>query len=163
MYTGKQLFSLFLPKDLNFVLTSKWGKAKTGEANDVVIKDGELISGVIDKAAIGAEEPDSLLHRIAKDYGNDQARRFLNSILAVLKNYITRRGFTYGFNELRLSPEANQKIADTLQEAYDNVTELIKKYKAGTLPLTRGLSPEGSLEFYIVNELSKSRESGPAG
>jgi DNA-directed RNA polymerase subunit A' len=158
MYTGKQLFSLFLPKDLNFVLTSKWGKAKTGEANDVVIKDGELISGVIDKAAIGAEEPDSLLHRIAKDYGNDQARRFLNSILAVLKTYITRRGFTYGFNELRLSPEANQKIADTLQEAYDNVTELIKKYKAGTLPLTRGLSPEGSLEFYIVNELSKSRD-----
>ena len=158
MYTGKQLFSLFLPKDLNFVLTSKWGKAKTGEANDVVIKDGELISGVIDKAAIGAEEPDSLLHRIAKDYGNDQARRFLNSILAVLKNFITRRGFTYGFNELRLSPEANQKIADTLQEAYDNVTELIKKYKAGSLPLTRGLSPEGSLEFYIVNELSKSRD-----
>ncbi|MGA2198743.1 MAG: DNA-directed RNA polymerase subunit A' [Nitrososphaerales archaeon] len=158
MYTGKQLFSLFLPKDLNFVLTSKWGKAKTGEANDVVIKDGELISGVIDKAAIGAEEPDSLLHRIAKDYGNDQARRFLNSILAVLKTYITRRGFTYGFNELRLSPEAVQKIADTLQEAYDNVTELIKKYKAGTLPLTRGLSPEGSLEFYIVNELSKSRD-----
>jgi DNA-directed RNA polymerase subunit A' len=158
MYTGKQLFSLFLPKDLNFVLTSKWGKAKTGEANDVVIRDGELISGVIDKAAIGAEEPDSLLHRIAKDYGNDQARRFLNSILAVLKTYITRRGFTYGFNELRLSPEAVQKISDTLQEAYDNVTELIKKYKAGTLPLTRGLSPEGSLEFYIVNELSKSRD-----
>jgi DNA-directed RNA polymerase subunit A' len=158
MYTGKQLFSLFLPKDLNFVLTSKWGKAKTGEANDVVIKDGELVSGVIDKAAIGAEEPDSLLHRIAKDYGNDEARRFLNSILAVLKTYITRRGFSYGFNELGLSHEAVQKIADTLQEAYDNVTELIKKYKTGTLPTTRGLSPEGSLEFYIVNELSKSRD-----
>jgi DNA-directed RNA polymerase subunit A' len=158
MYTGKQLFSLFLPKDLNFVLTSKWGKARTGEANDVVIKDGELISGVIDKAAIGAEEPDSLLHRIAKDYGNDEARRFLNSILAVLKTYITRRGFSYGFNELTLPPEAVQKIADTLQEAYDNTTELIKKYKTGTLPTTRGLSPEGSLEFYIVNELSKSRD-----
>ncbi len=158
MYTGKQLFSLFLPKDLNFVLTSKWGKAKTGESNDVVIKDGELVSGVIDKAAIGAEEPDSLLHRIAKDYGNDEARRFLNSVLAVLKTYITRRGFSYGFNELVLPSEAVQKITDTLQEAYDNVTELIKKYKAGTLPLTRGLSAEGSLEFYIVNELSKARD-----
>ncbi len=29
LYTGKQLFSLFLPKDMNLVLTSKWGKAKT--------------------------------------------------------------------------------------------------------------------------------------
>ena len=26
-YTGKQLFSLFLPKDLNYVLTSKWAKS----------------------------------------------------------------------------------------------------------------------------------------
>ena len=31
LYTGKQLFSLFLPKDMNLVLTSKWGKAKTGQ------------------------------------------------------------------------------------------------------------------------------------
>ena len=157
-YTGKQLFSLFLPKDMNLVLTSKWGKAKTGQGNDVVIKDGELISGVIDKAAIGAEEPDSLLHRVAKDYGNDEARRFLNSILSVLKAYITRRGFSYGYDELKLSEEAMGKIAETLKEAYDNCTDLIKKYKNGTLPLTRGLSPEGSLEFYIVNELSKARD-----
>ena len=158
LYTGKQLFSLFLPKDMNLVLTSKWGKAKTGQGNDVVIKDGELISGVIDKAAIGAEEPDSLLHRVLKDYGNDEARRFLNSILSVLKEYITRRGFSYGYDELKLSEDAMGKIAETLKEAYDNCNDLIKKYKNGTLPLTRGLSPEGSLEFYIVNELSKARD-----
>ncbi len=157
-YSGKQLFSLFLPKDLNFVLTSKWGKARMGETNDVVIKDGILVSGVIDKAAIGAEEPDSLLHRVAKDYGNDEARRFLNSILAVLKTFITRRGFTYGFNELELPGDARSKISATLAEAYDNVTDLIKKYKGGTLALTRGLSPEDSLEFYIVNELSRARD-----
>src|SRR3989441_1620360 len=91
-YTGKQLFSLFLPKDLNYVLTSKWAKSmKSGETNDVVIKNGELISGVVDKAVIGAEEPDSLLHRIAKDYGNEQARQVLNSILKVLKTFLTRR------------------------------------------------------------------------
>src|SRR5579864_5711184 len=158
LYTGKQLFSLFLPKDMNLVLTSKWGKAKTGQPNDVVIKDGELISGVIDKAAIGAEEPDSLLHRVLKDYGNDEARRFLNSILSVLKEYITRRGFSYGYDELKLSDDAMGKIAETLKEAYDNCSDLIKKYKNATLPLTRGLSPEGSLEFYIVNELSKARD-----
>lgn len=31
IYTGKQLFSLFLPKDFNFVITSKWNKASKGE------------------------------------------------------------------------------------------------------------------------------------
>ena len=99
-YTGKQLFSLFLPKDFNFVITSKWNKASKGEGKDVVIRNGELISGVIDKASIGAEEPDSVLHRIAKDYGNEAAKRFLDSILIVLKTYITHNGFSYGYSDL---------------------------------------------------------------
>ncbi|MDA4124577.1 MAG: DNA-directed RNA polymerase subunit A' [Thaumarchaeota archaeon] len=159
MYTGKQLFSLFLPKGMNYVQTSKWAKAsKSGASNDVVIKDGHLISGVVDKAVIGAEEPDSLLHRIAKDYGNEDARNFLNSILKVLKNFLTRRGFTYGYNELELPDEAKKGIKDTLDEAYTNVFDLIKKYKAGTLQLTRGLSPEDSLEAYVVNELARARD-----
>ncbi|HME19549.1 MAG TPA: DNA-directed RNA polymerase subunit A' [Nitrososphaerales archaeon] len=159
LYTGKQLFSLFLPKKMNYVLTSKWAKSsKTGASNDVVIKDGTLISGVVDKAVIGAEEPDSLLHRIAKDYGNEDARNFLNSILKVLKTYLTRRGFTYGFNELELPDEAKKAIHDTLDEAYKNVADLIKKKNAGQLQLTRGLSPEDSLEAYIVNELSRARD-----
>jgi DNA-directed RNA polymerase subunit A' len=159
MYSGKQLFSLFLPKGMNYVLTSKWAKAqRTGTTNDVVIRDGQLISGVVDKAVIGAEEPDSLLHRIAKDYGNEEARNFLNSILRVLKTFLTRRGFTYGFNELELPTEAKQGITDTLDEAYTNVSDLLKKYKAGTLQLTRGLSPEDSLEAYVVNELARARD-----
>lgn len=159
MYTGKQLFSLFLPEGMNYVLTSKWAKAnRTGTTNDVVIRDGQLISGVVDKAVIGAEEPDSLLHRIAKDYGNEEARNFLNSILKVLKTFLTRRGFTYGFNELELPTEAKKGITDALDEAYANVTDLQKKYKAGTLQLTRGLTPEDTLEAYIVNELAKARD-----
>ena len=42
-------------------LTSKWSKGTGGKAKDVVIKNGELISGVIDKTSIGAEEPESVL------------------------------------------------------------------------------------------------------
>src|SRR5918998_1713964 len=34
-YSGRQLFSLFLPKDFNFIITSKWNKAAKGEGKDV--------------------------------------------------------------------------------------------------------------------------------
>lgn len=158
LYSGRQLFSLFLPKDFNFVITSKWNKAAKGEGRDVVIKNGQLISGVIDKASIGAEEPDSVLHRIAKDYGTDVARKFLDSILIMLKTYITHRGFTYGYSDLWLSPETRQEIADTIQKTYDKVHELIQQYRDGSLPLTRGLSAEEALELYVVNELSRARD-----
>jgi DNA-directed RNA polymerase subunit A' len=158
VYSGKQLFSLFLPKDFNFIITSKWNKSAKREGKDVVIKNGELISGVIDKASIGAEEPDSVLHRITKDYGNDTARRFLDSILVMLKTYITHRGFSYGYSDLWLSDETRKEISDVIQKAYAKVHELIEQYKDGTLPLTRGLAPEEALELYVVNELSRARD-----
>ena len=158
LYTGKQLFSLFLPKDFNFIITSKWNKSIKGEGKDVVIKNGELISGVIDKASIGAEEPDSVLHRIAKDYGNDVAQQFLNSILVMLKTFITHRGFTYGYSDLWLSEDTHKEITEVIKKAYDKIGELIQQYKEGTLPLTRGLSPEEALELYLVNELSRARD-----
>jgi DNA-directed RNA polymerase subunit A' len=158
LYSGKQLFSLFFPSDFNFVVTSKWNKASKGEGKDVVIRNGQLLSGVIDKASIGAEEPDSVLHRIAKDYGNDTARKFLDSILIILKTYLTQRGFSYGYSDLWLSDETRKEISAIIERAYERVDELIKQYKEGTLPLTRGLSPEEALELYVVNELSRARD-----
>jgi DNA-directed RNA polymerase subunit A' len=157
-FTGKQLFSLFLPKDFNFIVTSKWNKASKGEGKDVVIKNGELISGVIDKASIGAEEPDSVLHRIAKDYGNNEAKKFLDSVLIVLKTFLTQHGFSYGYSDLWLADETRTEITGVIQKAYEKVYELISQYDDGSLPLTRGLSPEEALELYVVNELSRARD-----
>jgi DNA-directed RNA polymerase subunit A' len=160
LYTGKQLFSLFLPKGFNYVLESRWAKSQKGGATqpDVRIIDGKLISGVIDRASIGAEESDSILHRIAKDYGTESARTFLNSILRLLKAFITQNGFSYGFDELTLPDDAYSTIEKSLDESYARVKELISQYKEGNLQLTRGLSPEEALEFYVVNELAKARD-----
>src|ERR671910_2187013 len=158
LYSGKQLFSLFLPSDFNFIITSKWTKATKKEGRDVVIKAGRLTSGVIDKASIGAEEPDSVLHRIVKDYGNDRAGKFLDSILVMLKTFITHRGFTYGYSDLWLSEETRKEINNVIEKAYDKVYDLIRQYNEGSLPLTRGLAPEEALELYVVNELSRARD-----
>lgn len=158
LYSGKQLFSLFLPKGFNYVLTSKWTKSAGGPKNDVIVKGGELVSGVIDKASIGAEEPDTILHRITKDYGTEVSRQFLNSVLMVLKNFITTQGFTYGFDELELPKEALDEIKRIIDEAYERVKEWIRKYKEGTLPTIRGMRPQDVLEYNIMGELSTARE-----
>lgn len=159
LYSGRQLFSLCLPKDFNYIMSSKWKQSQKGDTEkDVVIKNGEMSQGVIDRAAIGAEEPDSILHRIAKDYGTNNAREFLNSTLSMLKAFITRYGFSYGFNELELNTKARNSITGELERAYKHVEEVIAQYEEGTLPLARGLSPEEILEYSIVNELAKARD-----
>ncbi len=157
-YTGKQLFSLFLPKDFNYTITSKWSKGTGGAQNDVVIKNGELISGVIDKTSIGAEEPESVLHRITKDYGNETGKKFLNSILIIVKQFITHYGFSYGYGDLEVPDKDKQKILDDIKDTYDTVSGFIREYDNGTLQAKPGMSPRETLEADILKELGMARD-----
>jgi DNA-directed RNA polymerase subunit A' len=168
MWSGKQIFSLFLPKDMNYVLKANicQGCVKCLEEECqhdayVVVKDGELVSGVIDRRSIGAEQSESLLHRIIKDYGSQAGREFLNKITRMLKMYISMRGFTYSYNELVLTSKAEDRIRKTMDRIEKKIEELIESYRKGTLPRLPGQTIEDSFEIYVMNELAKARdESG---
>ena len=168
LWTGKQIFSLFLPKTMNYVLKANICQGCTRCEEDdckfdayVVVKNGELLSGVIDRRSIGAEQSESLLHRIIKDYGTQAGREFLNRITRMLKLFITMRGFTYSFDQLVLSPRAQDKRQKTMDKMEKKIEELIDSYRKGTLPRLPGQTLEDSFEIYVMNELAKARdESG---
>jgi DNA-directed RNA polymerase subunit A' len=168
LWSGKQIFSLFLPKDMNYVLKANicQGCAKCLEEECkydayVVVKNGQLVSGVIDRRSIGAEQSESLLHRIIKDYGTGAGREFLNKITRMLKFYISMRGFTYSYNELVLSPRAEDRIKKTMEKIEKRIEDLIESNRKGTLPRLPGQTIEDSFEIYVMNELAKARdESG---
>jgi len=165
LWTGKQIFSLFLPKTMNYILKASicQGCPKCEDEacpHDayVVVKNGELISGVIDRRSIGAEQSESLLHRIIKDYGTQAGREFLNKITRLLKLFITMRGFTYSYDQLVLSPNAEAKIKKTMDKLQKNVDGLIESYRKGTLDRLPGQTLEESFEIYVMNELAKARD-----
>ncbi len=165
LWSGKQIFSLFLPKDLNYVLKAsiclgcdKCKKEDCPYDAYVVIKNGELVSGVVDRRSIGAEQSESILHRIIKDYGSEAGREFLNKITRMLNLFITMRGFTYSYDELVLSPSAEKKIRRTMDKVEKRIEELIGKYGKGTLQRLPGQTLEDSFEIYVMNELAKARD-----
>ncbi len=168
LWTGKQIFSLFLPKDLDYVLKAticqgceKCLKEDCPHDAYVVVRKGELVSGVIDRRSIGAEQSESLLHRIIKDYGTQAGREFLNQTTRMLKLFITMRGFTYSYDELVLSSDARNKIRRTMGKIEKRIEELIEDYRRGSLQRLPGQTLEDSFEIYVMNELAKARdESG---
>jgi len=156
LWSGKQVFSLFLPKGFNFM--AKSGIVTQEDGSTVVVKDGNLIQGVIDKNTIGAERSESLFHRIVKDYGSGTGRNFLNSLNKLLDRFITLRGFTYGIDELDISEAVRDKISKSIKKAEEHVQGLIEQYKNRTLERLPGRSLEESLELRIMDELSKARD-----
>ena len=165
LWSGKQIFSLFIPKGMNYVLKAQICRGcdvcKREECEYdayVVIKNGILVKGVIDRNSIGAEKSESLLHRIIKDYGTEVGKEFLNKICRLLKSFITMRGFTYSFDELELSPEAERKIKATIRKSEKNINKLIEELKRGTLERLPGQSLLDSFEIYVMNELAEARD-----
>ena len=165
LWTGKQIFSLYLPKDLNYVLKSTVCRNCTtcmGEScpNDayVVVKDGYLKCGIIDRRSIGAEQSESLLHRIIKDYGSEAGRKFLNKICQLLKVFISLRGFTFSYDELELSDVARKKIRRNMNIIEKRIEKLISDYRDDTLPRLPGQTLNESFEIYVMNELAEARD-----
>jgi len=164
LWTGKQIFSLFLPKDFSYSLKASICRNCNVCLREecpydayVVIKNGKLISGVIDKNSIGAEKSESILHRIIKDYGTEAGRTFLNKISKILTRFITMRGFSFSYDELDLSPEAKKEIWRTIKHAEKRVAAFTEQLRKGTLERLPGQTLEDSFEIYVMNELAKAR------
>jgi len=164
-WTGKQIFSLFIPKDLNYVFKAntcvacpKCLREECEHDAYVVIKDGILKTGVIDRAAIGAEQSETLLHRIIKDYGSAAGRAFLNHVCRLLNMFMTMRGFTYSYDEMELPAPAQRKIRQIINESEERINKLIKDYKDRTLPRLPGQTLGDSFEIYVMNELAEARD-----
>ncbi len=165
LWTGKQIFSVFIPKDMNYVLKSTICRnCPTCLCENclsdayVVIKDGVLKCGLIDRRSIGAEQSESLLHRIIKDYGSQVGREFLNKICQLLKVFITMRGFTFSYDELELSDSAKKKIKRTIEKIEKRIEKLIEDYRNGTLARLPGQTLNESFEIYVMNELAEARD-----
>ncbi|MHA1302389.1 MAG: DNA-directed RNA polymerase subunit A' [Candidatus Heimdallarchaeaceae archaeon] len=166
MWSGKSLFSALIPDDFNFTMQNnlcekheKCLKQNCPNEAYIFIRDGKLESGIIDKKAFGAEVPDSVLHRILKEYGANITRMFLDSVTRMLITNITLRGFSMSASDIDIPREAEEKIEHTLTKAKDEVRSLIKQYEEGTLERQPGRTEEETLEARIMDVLSKARDS----
>ena len=164
-WTGKQIFSLFLPKDFNYSLRASVasGVAECNEENCpfdgyVIIRNGILLTGVIDKNSIGAGKPESLLHRLVKDYGTNFARSLMDSLFRLLIAFLDRHGFSMGIGDLDVPEEALLRIQEIFEEAERKVNEIIEVARRGELEPLPGKSLEETLEARIMEILADARD-----
>lgn len=166
-YTGKEIFSCILPHDLNMEIKSKFYKdgddMKIGSDGLDVIRNGKMISGVIDKNLMGDGKSTSILHRIIRDYGPTRGRQFLDDFCGMMVWVITMTGLTMGIDEVDIG-RARKDVHNKIYEAYDRAAELIKAYyeeDEEILPCAPGRTLYETLELNLMSLLNKVR--GDAG
>jgi len=154
LWTGKQVISTLLnhlrkgnDRDIeNLVLDgiSTERKAKTPggafgisqEEHLVIIRDGELLRGVLDKAAFGATDF-SLVHAVHEAYGPRKAGLLLNALGRLFTAYLQY----YSGHSCRMEDLVLTKQADMVRRRLIDVSFLILIPKAALIFLTLVIFP----------------------
>ncbi len=167
-YSGKLLFSQLLPKDLNieyesttFRLLKKVGLASSIQDDPfkayVKIKNGVLVSGVIDDASLG-EGKAKLIDILARNYAPEVIERFYYYISRIIGDLLTRKGMTVGLDEYEVSEKIHREKEKAIQQMMERGKELVQKFERGTLELVPGRTLKESLEMRIMLLASETKE-----
>jgi len=162
--TGKEIFSLLLPKGLNLKFKARsclhCEECENEECKHdafVNIQNGKLLTGVIDDRAIGAFSG-LLLQTIFSEYGPETAAVFLDSVTKLSINTSMHVGISTGLNEEDLDSAALKEIDETIQKINERVDELVKDYQAKKLEPLPGRTVKETLEEKIMTTVNRGRD-----
>ncbi|MBI4052612.1 MAG: DNA-directed RNA polymerase subunit A' [Candidatus Diapherotrites archaeon] len=162
-YSGKLIFSLMLPQDLNLEFKSNMCKLledaglvkeKTVEEYDrfdafVRIKNGKLVSGVIDEAGLG-EGRGRIADALARNYPSEVLEEFYYRISRIIGDLLTKKGMTVGLDEYEVSDTIKRAKDRAIQEELEKGRELVDKYNKGTLHIIPGRTLDESFEISMM-------------
>ncbi|KAF2196404.1 beta and beta-prime subunits of DNA dependent RNA-polymerase [Delitschia confertaspora ATCC 74209] len=137
LWTGKQIITTVLenikpPNYPGITLTSSsttdsklWGAGS--EEKTVIVKDNNLLCGIMDKAQIGPAGG-GIVNAVYETYGHTAAGRFLSVLGRLLTKMLHMRAFSCGVEDLILTQEGDEARLQKLKDAERVGFEVAAKY-----------------------------------
>ncbi|XP_014661495.1 PREDICTED: DNA-directed RNA polymerase II subunit RPB1-like [Priapulus caudatus] len=166
LWTGKQVFSLIIPGNVNLIRTHsthpdeedtgpyKW--LSPGDTK-VLIEGGELITGIICKKTVGPSAG-SLLHVVALELGHKLAADLYGNIQTVVNNWLLLEGHSIGIGDCIADPQTYKEIQDTIKKAKQEVIDVIEKAHNDELEPTPGNTLRKTFENMVNRILNDARD-----
>lgn len=83
---------------------------------EVLIRNGELVTGVLDKSHYGAT-PYSLIHCMYELYGSDYATKLLSALSKLFTVFLQIEGFTLGVHDILVTAKADKKRSKIIEKS----------------------------------------------
>ncbi|VDM61987.1 unnamed protein product, partial [Angiostrongylus costaricensis] len=166
LWTGKQLFSLIIPGNVNVLRTHsthpddedsgpyRW--ISPGDTK-VLVEHGELISGIVCSRTVG-RSAGNLLHVVALELGHEVAAKFYSNIQTVVNAWLIGEGHTIGIGDTIADQATYRDIQDTIRKAKLDVIDVIEKAHNDDLEPTPGNTLRQTFENKVNRILNDARD-----
>ncbi|AVK76876.1 RNA polymerase rbp1 [Pandoravirus macleodensis] len=148
LWTGKQMFSLLLPADVNFErrvrdvdsdadamlhperawpsgdvighVTNPYVARRVRDERVVIVQSGELLAGSVCKQTAGATTG-GFVHVIFKDVSAEGVKRFLSDAQRVANRWLSWRGFSVGIQDCMPDPATRMRVGHVVDRAMAHI------------------------------------------
>ncbi|KAI9849940.1 MAG: hypothetical protein M1837_000154 [Sclerophora amabilis] len=171
LWTGKQVFNVLMrpnkhsPVLVNLDAACREYKVVHGQPRDLdqndgwlVVRNSEIMCGVLDKSTIGSGKKDSIFYVILRDFGPDAAVQAMNRLAKLAARWLTNEGFSIGISDVYPGQQLRDLKEELIQRAYAECDEVIAKFQANKLERSSGCNEEQTMENKISGILNKVRQ-----
>ncbi|CAM0951685.1 unnamed protein product [Alopecurus aequalis] len=162
MWTGKQVFSLIIPRQINLIRFSACHSEdeigfNTPGDTVVRIEKGHLLSGTLCKRTLGTSTG-SLVHAIWAEVGPDAASKFLSHTQWLVNYWLLQNGFSIGIGDSIVDMATMEKVTDIISKAKNGVKDLIQLSRDRKLGAEPGQTVLEAFENKANQVLNKARD-----
>jgi len=154
-WSGRQLFSVILPNGFNIDIKNNSYDDYEEDINQVIIKNGVLIQGRIDKKVLSSGTK-GIIHVIHNDYGHLRAKQFLDDTENIVTRYLVQSGFSVGISDLISNKAINLQIEKKIISKKKEVAKLIQNTHHQINEHSNGTSVQDIFEKGVNNILNKA-------
>jgi DNA-directed RNA polymerase II subunit RPB1 len=160
--TGRDCISKILEDTpINFTRVPEWYKSNNTPWIDydpseirVIIDQGKLVQGILDKKSIGKGANGGVYHLIANEYGNRRALSVMHDMQQSAIEFVKHYGYTIGIMDLKLSTGAKAKIDNIASDIINKSKLITERLNNGEIIPPIGKTVEIFFEEQQINTLS---------
>ncbi|GMG56485.1 unnamed protein product [Ambrosiozyma monospora] len=155
LWSGKQMMSLCIPKGI--FLQRLDGPLICPKDSGMLVVNGEIMFGVVNKATIGASAG-GLIHTTMREKGPQICAQLFGNIQKVVNFWLLHNGFSIGIGDAIADPDTMKNITETIATAKDKVQGVIMDAQNNRLEAEPGMTVRESFEQKVSNILNKARD-----
>ncbi|KZT42808.1 beta and beta-prime subunits of DNA dependent RNA-polymerase [Sistotremastrum suecicum HHB10207 ss-3] len=157
LWTGKQILSMCIPRGINIERASESLKANPLADDGMMIENGEILYGVVDKKTVGATHG-GLIDVTFREKGPEVTRGLFTGLQKVVNYWLFHNGFSIGIGDTIADRATMETITTKISAAKSQVNTLIEDAYQDKIAQDPGMTIRESFEKKVERVLNLVRD-----
>ena len=163
-WSGKCILSYIIPTNINLTMENDaYYQQKNDQLNKVIIKNGEILSGGLDKSTFTATSK-GMIHTIYNDLGPERTKDFIDDLQKITSYFLLIEGFSVGIGDMVADDATYEKIDTVIKQNKLEIDKIMQELHLNIFENFSGQTNQNYFESQVNGLLNNTlKQTGNIG